>query len=45
MRKRKEIIDDGARTDIKILEVLLDIRDLLKANPKKKKGGKNQNEN
>ena len=38
MRTRNEILNDGARVDIKILEVLLDIRDILKkANKKIKK--------
>ena len=40
MRKRKEIEKDSSKADILILEVLLDIRDLLKkkAAIKKKKG-------
>jgi len=35
MRKRKEIEGDGSRKDIVTLEVLLDIRDLLKKPVKK----------
>ncbi|MFA6271386.1 MAG: hypothetical protein WC657_09370 [Candidatus Paceibacterota bacterium] len=35
MRKRKDIEQDGKRTDLLILEVLLDIKDLL-ANQKPK---------
>jgi hypothetical protein len=38
MRKRNEILSDGKRTDLLVLEVLLDIRDLLaKQKPKKVK--------
>ncbi len=38
MRSKSEIKTDGARKDILVLEVLLDIRELLaKANKKKKK--------
>ena len=39
MRTRKEIEKDGTRPDIKAVEVLLDIRDLLVKGLKKKKGG------
>ena len=40
MRRRKAIEEDGARKDILILEVVLDIRELLikQKPPKKKKG-------
>jgi hypothetical protein len=38
MRKRNEILYDGKRTEILVLEVLLDIRDQLAKNkPKSKK--------
>ena len=37
MRTRKEIESDGARKDVLALEVLLDIRDLLKKQKKTKK--------
>jgi len=37
VRKREEIEKDGTRKDILALEVLLDIRDLLKKQAKKKK--------
>ncbi len=37
MRTRKEIEKDGTRKDILMLEVLLDIRDLLKKQAKKTK--------
>lgn len=37
MRKRKEIEKDGTRQDILSLEVLLDIRDILIKETKKKK--------
>ncbi len=37
MRKAKAIIEDGTRVDIKTLEVLLDIRDLLVKQVKKNK--------
>ncbi len=37
MRKRSEIESSGTRTDILILEVLLDIRDLLKEKKPKRK--------
>ncbi len=38
MRNKKQISDDGTRTDILILEVLLDIREIMvKATKKKKK--------
>jgi hypothetical protein len=38
MRKQNEILSDGKRTDLLVLEVLLDIRDLLaKQKPKKVK--------
>lgn len=41
MRKRSEIEKDGIRVDILSLEVLLDIRELLKKKVNKsKKGGK-----
>lgn len=33
MRKRKDIANDGTRTDMLCLEVLLDIRDLLEKKP------------
>ncbi len=36
-RDRKDIEKDGTRTDILILEVLLDIRDLIKKQNKKEK--------
>jgi hypothetical protein len=36
MRKRKVIEGDGIRTDLKVLEVLLDIRDYLSTKPTKK---------
>ena len=39
MRKRKEILQDGTRKDILSLEVLLDIRDLIIKQIKKKKRG------
>jgi len=39
MRKRQEIEKDGKRTDILALEVLLDIREILRKKPVKKKGG------
>jgi len=37
MRKRKEIEADGAKVESLILEVLLDIREMLKKALKKKK--------
>jgi len=37
MRKRELIEKDGTRLEILQLEVLLDLRDLLKKNPKKNK--------
>lgn len=39
MRKRKEVESSGLRTDILILEVLLDIRDMIikQVKPPKKK--------
>ena len=37
MRSRKEIESDGKRVDMLILEVLLDIRELLKKQLKAKK--------
>lgn len=37
MRKRKEIEKDGTRVDILFLEVLLDLRDLMVKQEKKKK--------
>jgi len=37
MRTKKEIEKDGTRKDILMLEVLLDIRDLLKKKEKKTK--------
>ena len=37
MRTRKEIEADGSRKDILALEVLLDIRDLLKKKQEKRK--------
>ena len=40
MRKRTEILDDTARTDMLILEVLVDIRDLLLKKLKQKRGKK-----
>lgn len=44
MRKRYEIETDGSRTDLLILEVLLDIRGLLEApQALKLKRGKNIN--
>ena len=39
MRKRKEIEKDGTRKDILSLEVLLDIRDIIIKQIKKKKRG------
>ena len=39
MRKRKEILQDGTRKDILSLEVLLDIRDIIIKQIKKKKRG------
>lgn len=39
MRKRKLIENDGSRVDVLVLEVLLDIRELLKKTVKKNKGG------
>ncbi len=38
MRKREDIIKDGARVDFLSLEVLLDIRELLVKNIKKPRG-------
>lgn len=40
MRSKKEIENDGQRKDILQLEVLLDIRELLKKQAKKKKSSK-----
>ncbi len=40
MRSRKEIENDGSRKDILSLEVLLDIRDLLKKQVKINKSGR-----
>ena len=40
MRKRKDIEEDGVRKDILTLEVLLDIRDLLKPKVGRPKGSK-----
>jgi hypothetical protein len=37
MRKRQDIVKDGTRKDILELEVLLDIRDLLKKQIPKRK--------
>jgi len=37
MRQRKDIEKDGTRLDILQLEVLLDIRELIKKAPKKKR--------
>lgn len=37
MRTRKQIEKDGTRTDILLLEVMLDIRELLKKRVKKTK--------
>ena len=40
MRKRQDIEKDGTRVEILLLEVMLDIRELLKKNtPKKSKKG------
>ena len=39
MRKRKDIEQDGTRKDILFLEVLLDIRDILVKQIKKKNRG------
>jgi len=45
MRRRKAIEEDGARKDILILEVLLDIRDcLVKATKQKPKKQKRESE-
>jgi hypothetical protein len=40
MRKRKEIEKDGSLKNDLIIEVLLDIRELLRKKPKKRKGVK-----
>ncbi len=40
MRSKEEIQDSGIRPDILTLEVLLDIRDLLKKQPGKKRLGR-----
>ena len=40
MRKRTEILDDPKRTDMLILEVLVDIRDLISKKLKQKRGKK-----
>ena len=37
MRKREDVLKDGTRVEILILEVLLDLRDLLKKQEKKQK--------
>jgi len=37
MRKREDVLRDGTRVEILILEVLLDLRDLLKKQEKKQK--------
>lgn len=36
MRKAKDILKDGAKVELLILEVLLDLRELLKKDEKKK---------
>ncbi len=38
MRPREQIVKDGSRPEFLILEVLLDIRDILKGKEMKKRG-------